>query len=80
MCEALLRYVYGVEPPTDDVLEKDAWKVLNVADRFGCVNLKLLAESTLVETGINESTAAEMLLLFYRKELCFVEGSNSELY
>jgi len=76
MFEALLRYVYGEEPPPDDIMEKDARKVLDVADRFGCVNLKLVAESALVESGINESTAAELLLFADAKSCALLKEAT----
>jgi hypothetical protein len=35
---------------------------LEVADRFGCSGLKLLAESEIVKAGVNVKNAAELLL------------------
>lgn len=59
--KALLRFAY------DDVFEPPATttgvrSLLQLADRFGCVQLKLHAETCLAEAGVSNNEAAEMLL------------------
>eukprot|EP00567_Pseudictyota_dubia_P011409 CAMPEP_0197442256 /NCGR_PEP_ID=MMETSP1175-20131217/8311_1 /TAXON_ID=1003142 /ORGANISM="Triceratium dubium, Strain CCMP147" /LENGTH=375 /DNA_ID=CAMNT_0042972689 /DNA_START=575 /DNA_END=1702 /DNA_ORIENTATION=+ len=76
MFEALLRYSYGEEIPPDDLMKRDARNVLDIADQFGCVNLKLVAESALVESGINESTAAELLLFADAKSCALLKEAT----
>lgn len=60
---AMLRFVYAEEHPPDELLEQSARDLLDAADRFGCSNLKLIAESKLVESELKPETAAELLLL-----------------
>ena len=59
----LLRYVYGEEIPSKEILNGKAKDILHVADRLGCVGLKLAAEAELVSSGINTENAAELILL-----------------
>lgn len=59
--KAMLRFAY------DDVFEPPATttgvrSLLQLADRFGCVQLKLHAETCLAEAGVSNNEAAEMLL------------------
>lgn len=75
MFKALLECVYGADPPPLGVMKRDARGVLDVADRFGCVNLKLYAESWLVESDLNKSTAAELLLLAEAKSCALLKES-----
>jgi len=59
---SLLRFVYGEELPPPEDLKRDARALLEAANRFGCVRLKLAAESAIVYEGIAVSTAAELVL------------------
>eukprot|EP00568_Trieres_chinensis_P010088 CAMPEP_0183304786 /NCGR_PEP_ID=MMETSP0160_2-20130417/9755_1 /TAXON_ID=2839 ORGANISM="Odontella Sinensis, Strain Grunow 1884" /NCGR_SAMPLE_ID=MMETSP0160_2 /ASSEMBLY_ACC=CAM_ASM_000250 /LENGTH=378 /DNA_ID=CAMNT_0025467899 /DNA_START=46 /DNA_END=1182 /DNA_ORIENTATION=+ len=59
---ALLRYVYAEEVPPPRKFKKLAKQLLEAADRFGCVGLKLHAEVELVNAGIDSSEAANVLL------------------
>lgn len=60
--QILLRYVYGDEIPDEEILMAKASTLIRVADRFGCVGLKLAAEVKLVETGIDTNSAADLIL------------------
>lgn len=73
---ALLRFVYAEEPPPDELMEQNTRDILDAADRFGCVNLKLLAESRLVESGIDSDNAAELLLLAEAKSCALLKEST----
>lgn len=73
--KALLRYIYGEEPPPSGMMAKHAREFLDAADRFGCVYLKLLAESSLVELELSNSTAVELLLLADAKSCALLKES-----
>ena len=61
--ECILRYVYGGEVPSDDVIKKHDIELLKAADRFGVVGLKLAVESSIIRLGIvNVQNVVDFLL------------------
>jgi speckle-type POZ protein len=60
---SLLHFVYADDVPKPEDFQKEARELLDVADRFGCKGLKLLAEAELVESGITVDTAADLIIL-----------------
>jgi hypothetical protein len=46
--------VYADDSPKFELLENEARDLLNVADRFGCKGLKLLAEAEITSWGITD--------------------------
>ena len=60
--QVLLRFIYWGETPPQEQLSQNAYNLLKVADRFGCVGLKFLAESELIRSGMTTINVAEMLL------------------
>merc|ERR1712238_531451 len=63
----VLEFMYTDKVPTTWKKEggdiEKAESILRVADRLGCTDFKLYMESTLVETFLVPSTAADLLLL-----------------
>jgi BTB/POZ domain len=62
MFQIMVRYIYTSEWPAF-VDAEVAKTILILADRFGCINLKLYMESVIVEKFLDEDNAADMLLL-----------------
>jgi hypothetical protein len=62
--QSFLRFVYTDEIHTDsdDETSRDFRVMLEVADRFGCTRMKLLAEYELIKAGIDETNAADLLV------------------
>jgi hypothetical protein len=60
--EQILEYVYTVKTP-EIKNEGIAIKLFLAADRFGCTELKLFIESTIVDKFLNATNAAKWLLL-----------------
>ena len=61
--ECILRYVYGGEVPSNDIIKKHVIELLKAADRFGVVGLKLAVESSIIRLGIvNVQNVVEFLL------------------
>lgn len=58
--QMFLRFVYADEPPRD--LKLRARELVDVANRFGCSRLKIIAESELVQSKITVDTAADLIL------------------
>ena len=59
---ALLHYVYVDELPPSFHAKGDSLELLELADRYGCSNLKLLCETQVVERHITPESAAELFL------------------
>ena len=57
---AMLRFIYADTIPSN--LSEKARTFLEVANRYGCWRLKLLAESELVKAGITVNNAADLIL------------------
>lgn len=64
----LLRFVYGGEVPSDNILEVQAKAIVDAANKYGCAGLKLTAEAKLSSAGITTDNAAELIL--------FADGTN----
>ena len=64
----LLRFIYGGEVPSKDLINDQAKDIIRLADRFGCTGLKLTAEAKLAIAGITTDNAAELIL--------FADGTN----
>jgi hypothetical protein len=58
----LLRYVYGGEVPSKDVIEDKAKDVIRAADKYGLTGLKLAAEAEVAAAVITTENAAELIL------------------
>ena len=58
----LLRYIYGGEVPSKEVINEQAKDIIRVADRFECTGLKLTAEAEMTAAGITTENAAELIL------------------
>ena len=59
----ILRYVYGEEVPDTDAIREVGKEILDAADRFGLVGLKMQVETALVEMlVIDEENVAEWLI------------------
>ena len=72
----LLRYVYGGDIPTKNIIKDQAKAIINAANRFECTGLKLTAEAELATTGITTENAAE-LILFADATNCAMLKENS---
>lgn len=65
----LLRYIYG-QKISDDDIKSHSKELLNAADRFGVVNLKLEVEAYIVEdTAFTMESVRENLLTLNPKTL-----------
>ena len=58
----LLRFIYGGELPSDEVLSDQARPIIHAADKYGCTGLKLAAEAKMAAAGISTDDAAELIL------------------
>lgn len=58
----VLRFVYGGEIPSKDILDTEAKVIVRAADEYGCTGLKLAAEAALASAGITTDNAAELIL------------------
>ena len=58
----ILRYVYGGEVPSKEVINEQAKDIIHAADKYGCTGLKLTAEAELATAGITTENAAEIIL------------------
>lgn len=58
----ILRFVYGGEIPSKDILDTQAKVIVRAADEYGCTWLKLAAEAALASAGITTENAAEIIL------------------
>jgi hypothetical protein len=65
----LLSYIYGMKISNDD-MKSHAREIINTADRFGVVNLKLEAEASIVEDTIFTFENVKELLLFAESKNC----------
>jgi hypothetical protein len=77
---SFLRFVYADVVPNSEDFQKEARELLDVADRFGCKGLKLLAEAELVESGITVDTAADMLILADAKNCAMLKEAAIAFY
>ena len=68
MFRTLLRFIYGGEVPSTDVLNSEGRRIIRAADEYGCTGLKLAAEAELASAGITTENAAELIL--------FADGTN----
>mmetsp|Transcript_36727 Transcript_36727/g.74830 ORF Transcript_36727/g.74830 Transcript_36727/m.74830 type:complete len:415 (-) Transcript_36727:228-1472(-) len=74
----LLRYVYANETPKWSTNESDGpcpRAVLEIADKFGCTGLKLVAEAELADNHIAAETAADLILLADCKHCALLKES-----
>ena len=60
----LLRFIYGEEIPSKDILKGNAQDIMHAADRYGCIGLKLAAEAEMVSSGVIQTENAAELILF----------------
>ena len=58
----ILRFIYGGEIPSKDILNTEAKVIVRAADEYGCTGLKLAAEAALASAGITTENAAEIIL------------------
>jgi hypothetical protein len=78
--ESFLHYLYTNEVPTSETIHNEAQSLLEIADRFRCIGLKLMAEKDLVETGITEDTVAELILLAHEKNCSLLKEAAVEFF
>jgi speckle-type POZ protein len=77
---SLLRFVYGNAVPESEELLNEASDLLDVANRFGCKGLKLLAEAELVESGITVGTAADLILIGDAKNCALLKEAAIDFF
>lgn len=65
----LLSYIYGMKISNDE-MKSHAREIIDVADRFGVVNLKLEAESFIVEDTTFTTENVKELLLYAESKNC----------
>lgn len=77
--DAMIKFIYtGKEPTMDN--EETAKSILLTADRFGCTELKLFAESSLVDHFLATSTATGLLLFADSHSCALLKEASMELY
>ena len=77
--EQILEYVYTVKTP-EIKNEGIAIKLLVAADRFGCTDLKLYIESTIVDKFLNATNAAKWLLLSDSHSCALLKEASMRLH
>jgi speckle-type POZ protein len=77
---SLLRFVYADDAPKPEELQNEARELLDVANRFGCKGLKLLAEAELVESGITVDTAADLILIGDAKNCALLKEAAIDFF
>jgi hypothetical protein len=77
---SLLRFVYGNAVPDSEEVVSEARDLLDVANRFGCTGLKLLAEAELVDSGITVDTAADLMLLGDAKNCALLKEAAVDFF
>ena len=77
--EQILEYVYTVKTP-EIKNEGIAIKLLVAADRFGCTDLKLYIESTIVDKFLNATNAAKLLLLSDSHSCALLKEASMRLH
>lgn len=68
--EKVLYFVYSEEPPAVDFLREHACSLLEAADRFGFVQLKLVTQAEIVSSGLISVENAADLLVFADAHNC----------
>ena len=58
----LLRFIYGGEIPSKDVITEQAKPIIHAADKYGCTGLKLAAEAEMAAASITIENTAELIL------------------
>jgi hypothetical protein len=77
--EQILEYIYTVKTP-EIKNEGIAIKLLVAADRFGCTDLKLYTESTIVDKFLNATNAAKWLLLCDSHSCALLKEASMRLH
>jgi speckle-type POZ protein len=77
---SFLRFVYGNAVPESEELLNEARELLDVANRFGCKGLKLLAEAELVDSGITVDTAVDLVLLGDAKNCALLKEAAIDFF
>jgi hypothetical protein len=72
--------VYGNAVPEPDELLTEARELLDVANRFGCKGLKLLAEAELVDSGITVDTVAGLILFADAKNCALLKEAAIDFF
>ena len=78
----LLSYIYGMKIANDE-MKSHAKEIIDAADRFGVVNLKLEAEASIVEGTTFTLENVKELLLYAESKNCALlkdEGGSNGLY
>jgi len=63
MFRLFLHFLYTNEVPPEDEFECHARILLEMANKFGCTQLKMHAEASIVKNGMNEKNVLKLLLL-----------------
>ena len=58
----LLRFIYGGEIPSKNIIKDQAKDIIHAADKYGCTGLKLAAESEVAAADITIENTAELIL------------------
>jgi hypothetical protein len=77
---SLLQFVYANDVPQPEELKNEARELLDVANRFGCKGLKLLAEAELAVSGLSVDTAADLVLLADARNCALLKESAMDFF
>jgi hypothetical protein len=77
---SLLCFVYGNAVPEFKEMKNEARELIDVADRYGCISLKLLVEAELVESGMTVDTAADLIILGDAKNCALLKEAAVEFF
>jgi hypothetical protein len=77
---SLLRFVYANDVPKPEQLKNEARELLDVADRFGCKDLKLVAEAELASSCITVETAADLIMLGDSKNCALLKEAAMDFF
>lgn len=78
--EALLHFIYSEELPPGVDLAQQAKALLEVADKYHCSSLKLVAEAELATSGITVENASDLLLFADSKNCALLKETTVKFF
>ena len=76
----LLRFIYGGEVPSKEVIIEQAKTIIRAADRFECTGLKLAVEAELATAGITTENAAGLFLFADATNCALLKEATMEYF
>lgn len=76
----LLRHIYGGEIPNDDVLRENARTLIDAANKYGCSDMKLVAESEVASMAITTQNCADLILYADAKNCALLKEAAIDFF